>query len=105
MKDGVRSQAADTLTAFEVSGRVQGVGFRWAAQQQANQLDLSGWIRNRSDLRVEGEVSGEADAVAVFLRWLAKGPAGAMVEKVETGTIPATQSRRDGQAGSFVIRR
>ncbi len=83
MSDASRQSEGDGVTAFEVYGIVQGVGFRWAAQQRARQLGLCGWIRNRADAAVEGEVSGSKDAVKEFLHWLATGPAGAVVDNVQ----------------------
>lgn len=51
-----------------VSGRVQGVGFRWWAQGVARQLGLAGRVRNLPDGRVEILVQGEPDAVRTLLR-------------------------------------
>ena len=50
-----------------VHGRVQGVGFRYSARQQAAALGLSGWVRNCWDGTVEVEAEGPADIVAQFL--------------------------------------
>ena len=52
------------------SGRVQGVGFRYSAQYLARPLDLTGWVRNLWDGRVEMEVQGGEDAIARFLKEL-----------------------------------
>lgn len=49
------------------SGRVQGVGFRYSATYLARPLDLTGWVKNLWDGRVEMEVQGEAAAIATFL--------------------------------------
>lgn len=51
-----------------VSGRVQGVGFRWWAQGVARQLGLAGRVRNLSDGRVEVLAQGDPDAVRTMLR-------------------------------------
>lgn len=50
-----------------IQGEVQGVGFRWFAQKNASRQNLSGWIRNLSDGRVELEVEGDQKAVETFL--------------------------------------
>jgi acylphosphatase len=49
------------------SGHVQGVGFRYTVKQLAKGFDVTGWVRNLSDGRVELQVSGEPDEVAAFL--------------------------------------
>jgi acylphosphatase len=84
---------------FVVAGRVQGVGFRWSAQRQAQQLGIAGWIANRSDGAVEGIASGESPALAQFKAWLSKGPTGAQVDDVDWQ--PASESF----AAGFEIRR
>lgn len=69
---------------FVVTGRVQGVGFRAAAQGKALFLGLRGWIRNRDDGAVEGLVGGDSAAeLEAFRIWLRQGPAAARVERVE----------------------
>lgn len=71
-----------------VSGRVQGVGFRWFTQRQAEQLGLAGWARNLPDGRVEVVARGSAGALASLSEWLAQGPPTARVENVEMTDIP-----------------
>lgn len=66
-----------------VSGRVQGVWFRAWTEQNATQLGLDGWVRNRSDGRVEAVIHGEAVAVKEMLRRLHVGPPAARVDKLE----------------------
>ena len=66
-----------------ISGRVQGVGFRWALTEQARQLGLSGWVRNRRDGSVEATVAGPAGQVEQLLGWARRGPALAQVKSVE----------------------
>jgi len=56
-----------------VSGRVQGVGFRFSAQQKAIELQLTGWVRNKSDGTVEIEVEGEKEIVEKFISHVEKG--------------------------------
>ncbi|MDR3419008.1 MAG: acylphosphatase [Nevskia sp.] len=68
---------------FVVTGRVQGVGFRYAAQGKALFLGLCGWVRNRSDGAVEGAVSGAGPELQQFRDWLAHGPPAAAVGRVE----------------------
>lgn len=67
-----------------LSGRVQGVGFRWAAHDEAERRGLAGYVRNLHDGTVEVEVEGRSDAVDGFVQWLRIGPPGAHVEAVAT---------------------
>ena len=65
-----------------VSGRVQGVGFRYATLRQAERLGLRGWVRNTSDGKVEIAADGERDAVDRLVVWCRQGPPGARVSDV-----------------------
>jgi len=65
-----------------ISGRVQGVFFRWHALQKAHQLGVSGWIRNRQNGQVEAVVVGSAKKVKAMLAWLKQGPPLAKVERI-----------------------
>jgi acylphosphatase len=71
-----------------VTGLVQGVGFRYFALDEAQQTGVTGWVRNRSDGRVEIEAQGESVALNDFLDRIHMGPRHAYVEKVETEEIP-----------------
>jgi acylphosphatase len=66
-----------------ISGRVQGVAFRFFAQHEARVLGLTGWVRNLYDGRVEVVAEGEREQLEQFLAELKKGPRLARVEKVE----------------------
>lgn len=68
---------------YLIAGRVQGVGFRFFAEDAARREGLSGWVRNRADGRVETLAEGEAEAVERFERSLDQGPRGARVDAVE----------------------
>lgn len=67
-----------------VSGRVQGVGFRYFVRQAADALGVAGWVRNLSDGRVEAVLLGEADLVQHVLDQIGRGPRGARVDEVVT---------------------
>jgi acylphosphatase len=75
---------------FRVSGRVQGVGFRAAAWNEARRLGLAGWIRNLPDGRVEALAQGEAAALDAYCEWWRHGPPAAHVAGVERTTEPVT---------------
>ncbi len=65
-----------------IIGVVQGVGYRASFEAQARALELSGWVRNRSDGSVEAMVRGDAAALQKIIDWARLGPAGAQVRKV-----------------------
>ena len=76
-----------------VTGRVQGVGFRYNAASQARRLRLSGYVRNLPDGSVETVAEGPVAAIDRYANWLESGPQGARVESME--------SRRAAPTGSF----
>ena len=65
-----------------VSGRVQGVAFRWEAQHAAQKLGVTGWVRNEPDGSVLAHVEGEPDAVNDMVAWLRAGPPASRVTDV-----------------------
>ena len=67
---------------FYISGRVQGVGYRYFAQRAAAQLGLSGYVKNLYDGRVEAYAVGTADQLQAFRTRLNHGPSYALVEAV-----------------------
>ena len=79
---------------LEISGRVQGVGFRWFVVEKARRLQLSGWVRNRPDGNVEIAASGNAEALAALESAVTRGPPGAQVQKVNRLAEPAADSLR-----------
>lgn len=82
-----------------VTGRVQGVGFRYHVLQQARALDLVGFVRNRWDGAVEVVAEGEKAQVDRLLSYLQVGPRSAWIIDVETQWQAAT-----GQFQSFEVR-
>ncbi|WAP68858.1 acylphosphatase [Jiella pelagia] len=74
----------------EISGRVQGVGFRAWTEEEARRLGLAGWVRNRRSGAVEAILSGEAAAVDEMLGRLRDGPACSSVNDVRViGAVEA----------------
>lgn len=75
--------------AFEVFGRVQGVGFRWSTTRRARSLGLAGTVRNRPDGAVEVHAAGDPEDLDALRGWLDTGPRAAEVEEVRE--IPAKE--------------
>ena len=66
-----------------VSGRVQGVGFRWFTHRAACARGLAGWVKNMPDGSVEMEVEGPPSTLQDFVDKVKKGPAAARVDDIE----------------------
>ena len=73
---------------IRVSGRVQGVGFRWFTRKAAAEIGgLAGRVRNLPDGRVEVEVAGEPERIEAFRHRLRQGPSGSRVTGLEEQEI------------------
>lgn len=84
-----------------ITGRVQGVGFRWWVRRQAAQLGLTGWVMNADDERgVELVAEGAPADLDVLESCLRRGPDGARVEAVH-----ASRSSASGEFDEFGIMR
>lgn len=78
-----------------ISGRVQGVSFRYYTYREALRLGVTGWVRNLSDGRVEVLAYGESIVINQLQQWLQQGSPFARVDKVdcqlvEIITVPNT---------------
>lgn len=73
-----------------ISGRVQGVGFRFSAEAQASRLGLAGTASNRPDGTLLVEVEGDEAAVSSMIEWLRQGPPAARVESVDVTDLEPT---------------
>ena len=62
-------------------GNVQGVGFRWSVRDAAKGFDVTGWVRNLADGRVELQVTGDDDEVRAFLERIAQGELHSLIRK------------------------
>ena len=82
---------------YFVRGRVQGVGYRFFAQRAAEQLGLTGWVRNLDDGRVEVYAAGPEEKLSEFSGMLWKGPRWSDVRGVEEQEAPVQKH------GSFEI--
>lgn len=82
-----------------MTGRVQGVGFRWFAREEAQALGVSGWARNREDGTVELEAEGEPGALEAFIARLKDGNPAARVDGVARRELPPA-----GEKGFRIVR-
>jgi len=84
---------------LSISGRVQGVAFRYYAQDIAQSLEIKGWVRNCWDGKVEIVMEGEEEKVKELIDWCYQGPGSAIVEKVDI-----KWEKYGGEFNSFSIR-
>ena len=86
-----------TLRAVHIwiSGQVQGVGYRQTCRSVARSLDLTGWIRNVADGRVEVFAQGEQERVDQLINWAWSGPSTATVKGLESETAPINGTLAD----------
>ncbi len=78
-----------------VTGKVQGVGFRFATVRRAHESGVTGWVRNQDDGSVQALLQGTADQIDNMLSWLQYGPPRARVENVQVERL-YTDDRRYG---------
>lgn len=71
-----------------VSGKVQGVFYRDSTQHTAQNLGLTGYVKNLATGQVEIEVCGEQSSLDEFQQWLWKGPIMSKVEDIQTQEMP-----------------
>ena len=83
-----------------VSGRVQGVGYRYSTKVMATQLALTGWVKNLADGRVEAIAEGPREKLESLVAWAKQGPSSARVEDVA-----ATWSDATGEFSAFGVAR
>ena len=84
---------------IHVSGRVQGVGFRMSAAQEATDLELTGYVRNLDSGDVELVAEGDPDAIAEIIAWCHHGPPMSHITRVTV-----TRSKASGEYDGFSIR-
>jgi acylphosphatase len=75
-------------------GRVQGVGFRWTVRQLANGFDVTGWVRNLHDGRVELQVGGEDDEVTAFLDAIKNSELASLIRRQEEVRLESRPTAR-----------
>lgn len=96
-----KSEYDDQLIAayLKITGRVQGVAFRYYARSMANQLDVKGWIRNLSNGKVELVVEGKKKAIKRMIKWCHSGPSMARVDRIQL-----EWGKYTGQFNQFSVR-
>jgi len=70
-----------------IDGRVQGVGFRYFSLHKATELNLTGWVKNSPDGKVEIEASGEPNNLSAFIDWMKTGPTRANIKTFSVSDI------------------
>ncbi len=76
-----------------ISGKVQGVGFRYCTKKQADRLAITGWVRNLPDGNVETLIYGSSAQLNTMLAWLSRGPEHARVTGCHTNPSNLTQPK------------
>jgi len=76
---------------IDITGRVQGVGFRESMRAVAQALEVTGWVRNREDGSVEAILQGAEDDVERLIAWAHNGPPGANVKYVNAVLIDSNE--------------
>jgi acylphosphatase len=80
---------------YTISGRVQGVGFRFFAERAAHQLGIRGYVKNCWDGTVEVYAIGDADSLEEFKRQLGEGPRSARVSHIAESDEPLRKEYSD----------
>ena len=78
-----------------VTGRVQGIGYRQACLRRAQELGITGWVRNRMDGSVEAMLQGSPEQLADMCGWLRDGMPAALVDDLEVAPMPLPFHRAD----------
>jgi acylphosphatase len=73
---------------LQISGRVQNVGFRYHTRKKAQELNISGFVKNQPDGSVYAEATAEEEQLDQFIIWCHKGPTWARVDKVKIQEMP-----------------
>jgi acylphosphatase len=95
---------SNALRHVTIRGRVQGVGYRYFVEREAQSRGLEGWVRNRRDGSVEAAFSGPAEAVTAIIEACRRGPSSARVEALqdEAGNPDMLNLRQAGERFSVL---
>jgi len=89
------SEALLETRLVRVRGRVQGIGYREACVRHAQELGVTGWVRNRMDDSVEAMLQGSPEQLAELCAWLSEGMPAALVEALEVTEMKPPFARFD----------
>ncbi len=78
---------------YVISGRVQGVGFRWFVEREAAQIGIAGWVRNRDNGDVEVMATGTREQHNALRSRLQEGPRAARVDQVQESPAPLLEAQ------------
>ena len=96
------SSSSSSFVHFEITGIVQGVFFRKFTNAKAQELKLSGWVRNTDKGTVEGEAEGSTRAIELFKRWLKD--TGSPKSRIDAAVFTEEQITTGKRFTSFEIR-
>ena len=88
---------------YLISGRVQGVGFRWFVEREARAIGVGGWVRNTDAGTVEVLASGNEDQLSRLKKSLQQGPRAARVDEVQEIDEPQIDETQEAGESSFRI--
>lgn len=91
---GKTSATPITALSYIVSGRVQGVGFRYFVYRHATRLELKGWVKNLWNGDVEVHAEGPVEALAELEQYLNRGPSFAYVTNCRRAEVPVSGFNR-----------
>ncbi len=80
--------------SFRITGKVQGIGYRWFIKETAEKSGVTGWVRNALDGAVEGEAQGKAPALDDFINGV-KGHPWASIDRTETQEMLDQDTEKD----------
>ncbi len=88
-----------TAKSIKITGRVQGVNFRYYTKQEALKLGIHGTVMNLDDGSVLVRAEGEPEQMEVFINWCRTGPSRARVDGLEINEVPV-----EGYTGFVILR-
>ena len=86
-----------------IVGKVQGVSYRWWFQKEANKMNLSGWVRNRTSNRVEAELFGYENDIEEMIKKCKLGPPSANVEDIIVNQLNDSKNIEENDDGIKIL--